>query len=1340
VVQAADVAYQSGYVAVEGSPDLDVRITQHPRKVDIGELTDAAYAPGRRLLGAYGFVGPLPTVAATVNQRDAYALPAAIVQRATVTSVLSANGVCQSALDVTLLSKVAFVEVELPAGATLWSAFVDDRPARPQRTGERLLLDLQHRGIRGRVRLVYENTLPAWGFTGAAALSAPRLWLAAERTAAREPVPVVDLTWTVTLPDGFSVLDTGGNLQRLQHSPAPVAAVRAAEWIYDLCGGIALRRGILGCIVDTLGAVSLGSRRVASRKGGYEYAAGGRAKPLSDGDEGPEIALEEARQGPADWSEARRSPSAAPTPPKPESESALIGGVVVSGVANGTVAQLGGWQFGDRQDGKGMRSLAIGLQGTGPTVTFRGLGDTAHVALQVFRNRRREAMAAALALLVFLGGVLLTAKPARPRAVYLAVAIALSSLLPILPPLAGWVVVLNGAFYGACALIPFYLAAAIVGRIGARVKQSARNALLRQAAAGLLALALTGWAAPNRAWAAPSAGDARQPVAVPADAVIVPYLPGQTTAVEQVLIPYDDFVALQRQSLATNQVEPETDRAYAIAGAGFAGVLVDEGDLLLDGWLELDVFADEPVSVPLALSGGVLVAATLDGAPARLGSVTPHSPGKPAMPTELRQQRRQGAAHVTQPAADHAAPSLQIYVYGRGRHRIQLTIRAAIERRGGWRVVTARLPVGAANLLALTVPRVGTELRLDGVKDRAGFSTDEPDSLIETTLPADGSLRLQWRPRISEGEIDRALTVASQAVLDVQEDNLRLLWRLTISFRRGEYSQFGVELPAHYLVEQVTGNNVRGWQMAPAATNAPARLRVELLKPARDSETVTLHLWRPDWVVLTQDKTTELPAVRVPDAARETGLVTVRRSPLLSIRALGGQGIRRTDLQTDASLAPLGVSASESPLGVQLFQSYAFAAVPYTLTLAVSAPQPVIRARTQTILRVAERERRIECRLLLDISERPLHRLRIDVPAELEVARVTAPGRFEWTAVDGPATRRLLIYLAEGAQGELPVVVAGRYGAIGTVESVALPVMRVADAVEQDGLIAVQSDPGFDAKPLDLRGIEPVLLQRVQPWLSAGQLDVTRLALHNRQADYAGRVALVPVAPDVACDIITNVRVTDRAIEETVLLDFTVRESGIRQVSFRLPAYLAKAIISAPLLREKRITALPEAGQVRVVLTLQDRVMDQLRVLVRGDRVLTGGAYPVRLAQVDTGLARRRILAVESAGRDELETSGIVGLERLTRQQKDWALAALFLRGGQTEAYIAAPGADAPGLVLGMRQRDTVETAGAGIGLAQATTGLPCGQSHGTISGDSPASGSRVVDRAGGRRVGQACG
>ena len=120
-------------------------------------------------------------------------------------------------------------------------------------------------------------------------------------------------------------------------------------------------------------------------------------------------------------------------------------------------------------------------------------------------------------------------------------------------------------------------------------------------------------------------------------------------------------------------------------------------------------------------------------------------------------------------------------------------------------------------------------------------------------------------------------------------------------------------------------------------------------------------------------------------------------------------------------------------------------------------------------------------------------------------------------------------------------------------------------------------------------------------------------------------------------------------MEETILLDFTISNAGIRQFSILLPAEMADSRISVPMLRQKTIEPIDKkpGSPVRVTIELQDEVMDQLRMLLESDRLLTAGSHdvPIRTG-VEIGRTNSAApsLWYESAGREL-----VVGREQAAR-------------------------------------------------------------------------------------------
>jgi hypothetical protein len=225
-------------------------------------------------------------------------------------------------------------------------------------------------------------------------------------------------------------------------------------------------------------------------------------------------------------------------------------------------------------------------------------------------------------------------------------------------------------------------------------------------------------------------------------------------------------------------------------------------------------------------------------------------------------------------------------------------------------------------------------------------------------------------------------------------------------------------------------------------------------------------------------------------------------------------------------------------------------------------------------------------------------------------------------------------------------------------------------------------------------------------WLAAEQQHLAKGALRFRSPDYGARLVLTPRTPQVSVRTITNVKVTPRAIEETILLNFKIEQAGIRRVSFLLPESLAKARLNVKLLKSKTVepatnaAGQPIAGWVRFKLELQDYVRGEFGVIVMHDRLLTADKQPIPIPQVETGRTDQRLVAIESAGRDEVTGADPRGVDKLSPQQQAWRDLVAILGSNITEAYVVSEGAASPSLAFETKERMRAETAAARIDLA----------------------------------------
>jgi hypothetical protein len=1029
-------------------------------------------------------------------------------------------------------------------------------------------------------------------------------------------------------------------------------------------------------------------------------------------------------------------PSEAPLPAKPEPPAPPVGAVAAPepppptnqppAVAAGTEVTVqpplppGGDRFWALE---GLRSLPIDFDPAGQRLAFHSLGAKPQLLVRLADVRQMRAVAWAVGLLVFLVGVCLTGRSARCKTKYVLVVGVLALVVPLVTGLVHELgEIADGAFYAAACLVLYYLVVAFCGWCVRRPASAACPVAAPSASALLIAVLLVPVLSASAVAAEPAPAkpaldpavlqellEATQPVKLPEDAVIIPYDADQGEAgvknAEEVLVPYAKYVELWNRAFPDKQREAKPPVVpFALAGAEFRTTLTGDEFLALAGHVMIDVFTDKAVQVPLRLSGGVLTAATVAGQPARLQFVQPAPRSANQPPAQGQQVQQAQTALASQSRGPAAEPFALLHLTGKGRHRLELTVRLGLQREGGWRVVAGRLPTAPATALIVTVPAARTEVRFTGLADRANYETAKDQEAISTALSADGSFQLRWRPKAAEAQVDRSLTVHSDALLDVQEDGLRLAWRLNLEFPRSRRDSFSLLVPGDYLVEKVVGGNIRSWEAKPAEKQQ--RLDIVLLKETPDRESVTVQLSRRGAIAAEGTTQFDAPVVSVEGAVLHKGRVTVRRSPLLEVRALDLAGVSRTDVPAEAAGTDKPEAASESPLVLRPFQAYEFAATPFTLTLTAAPVASEATASVQTLLKISERETTLESRVLIQVQRRPVHRVRLAIPATLVSERVTAPGDFQWAVVEDQGRRILTVYLTAGQPQPFEVTLVGSLGRRQATAPVAAPTLHVLDVRRQQGDVVVQVDPGFDVRATGLQKCESVLLNQTHGWLKPEQRALARLALRYQTPDYQATFELTPRRPRVNGFTVTNVKVTDVAVEETIILDLTIHEAGIREVSFLVPDWLERARVKAPMLRQKHLSeATP--GWKRFRLELQDEVMGQYRVLLEHERLLRtekqaeSELHEAPIPVLKTGRTDQRYVTLENASGDELLPVDQKGLQPLGREQAEWRKLAAIAGETLTTAYLVAGDAAEPKLSFKTKQRQMVQTAGAQIGRAE---------------------------------------
>lgn len=1370
IARAEVVDYQAGVMAIEGHPELEISLPRTLREADIGELVDADYQVGKRLLGVFGYVGTADEAVIGAQRRPVFGLPATIVSRAELVSVVAENGLVQTAARYVLNSKSSYLELKLPEGASLWTVTLDGKPSLPQRESGRILVAVPanlHQNSRV-LQLVYEVAVGSLGMRNEWDLQAPRLFSRDERrgnsgpsTADAAPVeiPIADANWRLILPNGYQL---NSNRRNSVDQNANSWGPRLLNSLWELGGGsrnpmhsVALARSSLESDPksEPLQATSAASSEESdsavssSEPHDRESRVQGRLEP-----EMPQ----EAQQANA---QLRRPSSDGPRTNRAIQEQLELGlSAETAGPRSSAGLLHGGWGM------QGVRSLAIELEQvghSGETLAVSSFGTEAGIRVAITDVRRFRWMAWAVGLAVFLFG--LGRKTWGTRIRY---GFGTALLVIVVPLVTGWIEEFERVQLAVMAalvlLLSWYALQAFLcgGRnclrsISGRFL-SARTTTLGVSLIGLLAPMLVGpsprlsaqdqvkipqvdasnvysEADANSEMASRLVADPQQlsqflslldptgPATIPDDAVVIPYDPAvnwETHSGQRLLVPFKIYQQLWDRANPERRLQSEELPAlYSWAGARYEATLDRKAELRMVGHLRINQFSDGGIVVPLRLSGCVLEEATVNGRPAQMHWVSPAA----AASAKSQSAKSQQNSSSSNPSAD----VLMLRLTGRGEKKIELKLRWQVATRGGWRIAKGIVPAAPSTALDLSIRHGNTEVGISGAADGKNHVTQVDGEQLSTALTSNGGgvLQLQWRDAVSEAVVDQGLTVNSQAVFDVQEDVYRMVWLGQLEFRRGKRESFTIHAPQDYLIERISGSNVRGWTSH--ESDGKQRIDIELLKAASGRETILLELSQPSAILARSDLRTDestaserlpwhplsIPKVTVPDAMLQQGTVTVRRSQWIELQAENKVGVSRVDLPDLSKL-----ETNSGPLPLRPYQAYRFSQPEFQLELRASLVPQRFDVEMQSLIKISQLETNLETRLLFHARERPIHQLRIRLPKQLRIQRPQAPGNFQWAVLSDSETtdeefQMVEIQLEQGQRGRFAIVLQGAFEVDAqdirqTRKPVNLPKIDVLNAESQSGAIMVQADPAYEIRPENLNGCETALLSTVRAWVSEAQLGLARMVIRHPTSEYSGRLQISTRTPRVRSYAASNIRVTDQAVEETLYIEATIENAGIRVFSFLLPKRMANARIKAPMVRQKTITPLGDAfdSQVRVRLELQDDIMGQFAIMVEHDHLATKQAQSAAIPVIETGETSLRIIALENASRDELLSEQRVSVERLDQSERIQLQRVRSLVKSASEVFRVRESeieTVAPLVTFRTQERPTVETSGARIGLAQ---------------------------------------
>jgi hypothetical protein len=207
-VSAEGVERETGLLALSAKAPLQLTeaTATNVQRADASDLPDWSGPPDSSLALVYRYVQPGYQLAVNARHFEEAEVLQALVDDAHLTSVVAEDGQMMTELSLSVRNNgLQFLEVELPANASVWSAFVGGQAVRPSKREGKLLLPVESTETDSAipVELTYVDTNIFPQLKGSLGFVSPKF-----------DVPLKNARWEFYLPAGYDYQNFQGTMSR----------------------------------------------------------------------------------------------------------------------------------------------------------------------------------------------------------------------------------------------------------------------------------------------------------------------------------------------------------------------------------------------------------------------------------------------------------------------------------------------------------------------------------------------------------------------------------------------------------------------------------------------------------------------------------------------------------------------------------------------------------------------------------------------------------------------------------------------------------------------------------------------------------------------------------------------------------------------------------------------------------------------------------------------------------------------------------------------------------------------------------------------------------------------
>lgn len=462
------------------------------------------------------------------------------------------------------------------------------------------------------------------------------------------------------------------------------------------------------------------------------------------------------------------------------------------------------------------------------------------------------------------------------------------------------------------------------------------------------------------------------------------------------------------------------------------------------------------------------------------------------------------------------------------------------------------IPPALVSRLAVTLeePQAVVEL-----PTAVSFAT-KPDGLktrVEAVIGSGEKVDLSWTPRMKKaGEI--AATVFCQNTSLVTFGGGVVNTRSTLDFTvtQGELRQMQVKLPVGHRLMRVEGEGIRTWKLDGQMVN------VELLKGVSPSYRLTVETETP-----LEKASVKVETPHAADVKRETGLVGLKASDELSVSVETATELQKVDVEEFAR-------ATNVKAAPEVSSAYRFLKPGFELTARVEAVQPQIEAVVRNQIRVGTEQLSLSATVEYVIKRAGVFTLRLALPPEYRVERVT--GQNIAQHVEKTEGQRVLeVTLKQRTMGAYTLQVNLRRTLAELPKKLELIGVQPLDAQKLTGFVSASSEEGVQLRSESFDGLTEVPSAMVADWAGRTGNALAFKLLPAETGAMAWKLTATTERIDswVRAEVMNWVTVTETLLSGRSLVRYEIQNAPCKEFRVKVPAAWRNVEINGTNIRRK---------------------------------------------------------------------------------------------------------------------------------------------------------------------------